>query len=187
MHYWPGIAYPTSHTEAMYRLVKICETKNKKSSVVLLGVPSQVSNSTTDVFKCWHCNQEGHSCYKCPSLTKAERDTLYQQHQTEKAAGGVSGNNNSSKAISEGNEVDPIFFCLVAPTESTIMACLHHHDIGLMVTRQIGDLKGFGVVWYHTKGIVNIIVLCEIVKKHQITMDTSVNNAIYVHKDDGTI
>ena len=60
-------AYPTNRIKAMYSLVgyediKTRETKNKKSSVVFLSVPKQDSNSTTDVFKCWHCNQEGHSC-----------------------------------------------------------------------------------------------------------------------------
>ena len=62
-----------------------------------------------------------------------------------------------------------------------------HCNSGRMVTKQIGDLKGFGVVWYHPGGIANIVALCEIAKKHRVTMDSSVDNALYVHKDDGTM
>ena len=106
-------AFPTSRVEAMDRLVgyeaiKIKEGKPKKVAVVLVNLPRQAATST-NVFKCWHCDQEGHSCYKCPSLTKAERSALYQQHQSEKAARSASGNNdNGSEAANDGVAVDPV-------------------------------------------------------------------------------
>ena len=36
-------------------------------------------------------------------------------------------------------------------------------------------------------GIANIVSLSEVAKKHRITMDSSIDNAIYVHKEDGSM
>ena len=44
-----------------------------------------------------------------------------------------------------------------------------------------------GTVWYNPSGIANIISLSEAANKYRITMDSSVDNAIYVHREDGTM
>jgi len=59
-----------------------------------------------------------------------------------------------------------------------------HCNSGVTTVNQMGTLKGFGRVWYNPNGIANIVSLSEVAKKHRITMDSSIDNAIYVHKED---
>ena len=58
---------------------------------------------------------------------------------------------------------------------------------GTAVTCQQGDLPGVRTVWYHPEGIANVLSMGIVSMDLRITMDTSVDNAIIVHKTDGTI
>ena len=58
---------------------------------------------------------------------------------------------------------------------------------GSITTCMQGDLQGFGTVWYHPDGIANVLSLGLITLQLRVTMDTSIDNAINVHKTDGTI
>ena len=62
-----------------------------------------------------------------------------------------------------------------------------HCNSGVTKTDQVGDLEGYGQVWYNPQGIANIISLGEASKRHRITMDTNTDNAIYLHRTDGTM
>jgi len=62
-----------------------------------------------------------------------------------------------------------------------------HCNSGITTTTLIGRLKGFRWVWHDPHGIANIISLSKLATKHRITMDTSIDNAIYIHRSDGTI
>jgi hypothetical protein len=44
-----------------------------------------------------------------------------------------------------------------------------HCNAGVTTTKMIGDLKGFGPVWYHTKGITNIMSLSKMTKKYRVS------------------
>ena len=57
-----------------------------------------------------------------------------------------------------------------------------HCNSGITTTTLIGHLKGFGWVWHNPHGIANIISLSKLATKHHVTMDTSIDNAIYVNK-----
>ena len=52
---------------------------------------------------------------------------------------------------------------------------------GKSVTRQVGDLPGFGEVWYHPNGIANILSLALVKKRFQITYDSHSDNTFHVH------
>ena len=54
-------------------------------------------------------------------------------------------------------------------------------------TRKQGHLKEYGRVWHNPTGIANIISLGECSTRHRITMDTNADNALYVHKLDGSV
>ena len=56
-----------------------------------------------------------------------------------------------------------------------------HCNSGITTTTLIGHLKGFGWVWHDPQGIANIISLSKLATKHHVTIDTSIDNAIYVH------
>ena len=62
-----------------------------------------------------------------------------------------------------------------------------HCNSGVTTIDQMGTLKGSGRVWYNPNGIASIISLNELSKKHRVAMDSSIDNAIYVHKSDGAM
>eukprot|EP00536_Pseudo-nitzschia_multiseries_P000823 jgi/Psemu1/1867/gm1.1867_g len=61
-----------------------------------------------------------------------------------------------------------------------------HCNSGVSKTNLIANLPGFGVVWFYANGLANILSLALVLDQYRVTMDTSINNAIYVHKDSGT-
>ena len=62
-----------------------------------------------------------------------------------------------------------------------------HCNAGVTSTNLIGDLVGYGTVWYNSKGIANILSLAH-VKEHGycVTFDSSEGNSFHIHKEDGT-
>ena len=50
----------------------------------------------------------------------------------------------------------------------------------------VGDLSGYGTVWYHPDGIANILSLAEVQKQFHVTYDSSKQNEFVVHKPDGS-
>jgi hypothetical protein len=63
-----------------------------------------------------------------------------------------------------------------------------HCNAGVTSTNLIGELMGYGTVWYNPKGIANILSLAR-VKEHgfRVTFDSSEGNAFHLHKPDGTV
>jgi hypothetical protein len=63
-----------------------------------------------------------------------------------------------------------------------------HCNAGVTSTNMIGELLGYGTVWYNPKGIANILSLAR-VKEHgyRVTFDSSEGNAFHLHKNDGTV
>jgi hypothetical protein len=63
-----------------------------------------------------------------------------------------------------------------------------HCNAGVTSTNMIGDLPGYGEVWYHPNGIANILSLKRVKDRgHRITYDSSRANEFLFHKSDGTI
>ena len=52
---------------------------------------------------------------------------------------------------------------------------------GKSVTHLVGDLPGFGQVWYHAEGIANILSLAHVKNKYRITYDSHQGNTFNVH------
>ena len=61
-----------------------------------------------------------------------------------------------------------------------------HCNAGVTSTNEVGDLHGYGTVWYHPNGIANILSLKRVKEKHRVTYDSTNGNEFVVHKDDGT-
>ena len=57
---------------------------------------------------------------------------------------------------------------------------------GTSTTCYEGTLPGFGTVWYYPDGMANVLSLGLISKSLRVTMDTNIDNALMVHKQDGT-
>ena len=62
-----------------------------------------------------------------------------------------------------------------------------HCNSGTTTTSKRGYLKGYGLVWHDPNGIANIISLGECSTRYRITMDTNIDNALYVHKPNGSV
>ena len=61
-----------------------------------------------------------------------------------------------------------------------------HCNAGVASTNWVGDLPGYGTVWYHQEGIANILSLAKVKEKYRVMFDSSGENAFVVHKEDGT-
>ena len=61
-----------------------------------------------------------------------------------------------------------------------------HCTAGVAKTNLIGDLPGYGTVWYHPNGIANILSLPKVKEKYRVTFDSDINNQFVVHRTDGT-
>ena len=60
-----------------------------------------------------------------------------------------------------------------------------HTNGGSQDTNMIGDLPGFGPVWYNKGSLANILSLAAVRKVCRVTMDTLEEAAIVVHKKNG--
>ena len=62
-----------------------------------------------------------------------------------------------------------------------------HCNAGVATANLIGELAGYGAVWYHPKGIANILSLSR-VKEHgyHVTYNSNGGNRFIVNKSDGT-
>ena len=60
-------------------------------------------------------------------------------------------------------------------------------NAGSTVTDLIGDLVGFGEVWFIPNGIANVISLGKVSDFCRVTMDTDIDNAMYIHRRDGGV
>ena len=56
-----------------------------------------------------------------------------------------------------------------------------HCTAGVAKTNLIGDLSGYGTVWYHPNGIANILSLSKVKEKYRVTFDSDINNQFIVH------
>ena len=61
-----------------------------------------------------------------------------------------------------------------------------HCTAGVAKTNLIGDLPGYGTIWYHPNGIANILSLSKVKEKYRVTFDSDKNNQFIVHWTDGT-
>jgi hypothetical protein len=57
---------------------------------------------------------------------------------------------------------------------------------GEQTSTHIADFKNLGVVWYNPNSIANILSLSDVRKKCRVTMDTSQETSMVVHRADGT-
>ena len=61
-----------------------------------------------------------------------------------------------------------------------------HCTAGVTRTNLVGELPGYGTVWFHPDGIANILSLARVKTKYRITFNSDENNEFIVHKPDGT-
>ena len=61
-----------------------------------------------------------------------------------------------------------------------------HCNAGITSTNLVGDLPGYGEVWYNPNGIANILSLSRVkARGFRVTFDSNTGNEFHVHKTDG--
>ena len=60
-----------------------------------------------------------------------------------------------------------------------------HCNAGISTTNMVGDLAGYGIVWYHKNGIANILSLAKVSREHSVKFDSANGNKFEVKKKDG--
>ena len=61
-----------------------------------------------------------------------------------------------------------------------------HTNGGTQTSTEMGTVKNFGDVWFNTNSLANILSMAHVRKVCRITMDTSLEAAITVHRQDGS-
>ena len=57
---------------------------------------------------------------------------------------------------------------------------------GTQLSTFIGDVQNFGTVWYNPHSLANIMSLAQVRRQCRVTMDTAVEPALHVHRQDGS-
>ena len=58
------------------------------------------------------------------------------------------------------------------------------HCNAIATVNNIGDLPGYGTVWFYEDGIANILSLNNVKKKYRVTYDSNAYDCFEVHKAD---
>jgi hypothetical protein len=56
-----------------------------------------------------------------------------------------------------------------------------HCNAGVAMTNWMGDLHGYGPVWFHKMGIANILSLARVKEKYQVTYNSANGKEFHVH------
>jgi len=66
--------------------------------------------------------------------------------------------------------------------------CMNIHcTAGMTATNLVADLPGYGTMWFHLKGITNILSLARVKEQYKVTYDSDHGNAFLVHNNDGMV
>jgi len=60
-----------------------------------------------------------------------------------------------------------------------------HCNAGTMSVTKKSELNGYGIFWYHSDGIDNILSLNNVKKKYKVTFDSELDDGFIVHKENG--
>eukprot|EP00536_Pseudo-nitzschia_multiseries_P006869 jgi/Psemu1/16328/gm1.16328_g len=61
-----------------------------------------------------------------------------------------------------------------------------HCNVGVVIVDMVGELPGFGTVWFQEGGMANILLLSLVSNRYHITLDTAITQSFFVHKPDVT-
>ena len=207
--------YPEDVTTAFNLLVTYCKPNDQRQRPAHTNTSSNASTSATTTttaptassaitftqsgavtgsdgithgdIECFRCHSYGHYASTCPSFPTPSGTTLThfgfmmaqaKQHHIDPTWILL----DSQSTISVFN--NPTMLSNIRPSQQTLRAITNggHQD-----SNMIGDFRNLGVVWYNPSSIANILSLSEVRKICRVTLDTSVENSMCVHRLDGSI
>jgi hypothetical protein len=159
---------------------------------------------------CFACNGKGHFSGQCPSNTATEYPITGIQHlQVNSSPSTTENEPNGSDELeftllqnkNLPNAIPDTWILLDSQSTvsvfnnpkllKNIRESTHPLRVatigGTHMSTLIGDIRNFGTVWYNPASLANILSLAEVRRKCRCVMDTDVEAAIHVYKQDGTV
>ena len=164
-----------------------------------------VNRNIADI-TCHNCGKKGHYKSDCPEPQRSSANQLltagivsgefdsepnfvFINDATNQRSDGIMMNNGGGDSLSripntwillDNQSTVDVFhndklLCNIRTTDGYMDI---HCNAGVTSTNMVGDLKGYGTVWYHPKGIANILSLNRVKEKYQVTYDSHNGNAL---------
>lgn len=156
------------------------------------------ANTGGDRRQCWRCGEIGHISTNCPNRPTDQEGNLIltQGFETVSSMGfsfsqgedGKTRSNIPKNWILLDNQSTINLFCnrdmLVNVRESTNSMTVRC-NAGSRVTNLVGELPGFGTVWFDPEAIANILSLKLVQEKYHVSYDSDEGNRFIVTKPNG--
>jgi Zinc knuckle len=147
---------------------------------------------THEGIECYQCNSYGHYATECPERAAQQQAT---------STGTTLVQYAYMLAQAGADSIDPNWILL--DSQSTISVFKNHNMLtnirpsqhvlraltngGHQDSDMVGDFPNLGTVWYNKHSIANILSLSDVRKVCRVTMDTSEDTAMCVHRLDGSV
>jgi Reverse transcriptase (RNA-dependent DNA polymerase) len=136
---------------------------------------------------CYRCNVTGHYACDCPaeSASTATGTTLVQHAHV--LAHGSSSIDPSWILLDSQSTISVFKNCdmltNIRPSDHVLRAVTNG---GFQDSRLVGDFPNLGEVWFNPASIANILSLSHVRRVCRVTMDTSLDSSLIVHRVDGS-
>jgi hypothetical protein len=162
--------------------------------------------------KCYNCQNQGHYASVCPQENQEQGGVQLLQATHDTFDGNVDESHSEFTFLhTEGfsfQQTDARFDIIpntwvLLDSQSTVSVFKNnnlltniraspnhlrvHTNGGIQISSQKGTVKHFGDVWYNADSLANILSMAAVRKTCRITMDTSVEAAMNIHRKDGSI
>jgi hypothetical protein len=173
------------------------------------GVTTPGTNGVThERVTCFTCNHNGHYASDCPDAPPGEDPApevpaiqMLQMNEVEDDDEDIDDGNASEFMFTQAHGLIPSNWVLLDSQSTVSVFCNKkyltnvrnagkkltvHTNGGTQVSTLVGDTS-FGTVWYNPHSLANILSMAAVRKQCRITMDTSVEAAMCVHRADGSV